>query len=471
MSQMPADVQKRIRALPGNSVCVDCSNVNPQWASVSYGTMMCLECSGHHRSLGVHLSFVRSVAMDSWTEKQIQAMEKSGGNQKLVDYFEQRNIPKTMQISTKYNTKQAEFYRNRLSRWLEGKTEPPPDPGRYDPVMGNEAQGAEPLPGETTDEYNARQARLREAARERMRAKFGGGGMGGIGSDGQTSSGFGSDNNFGNEGGGLGGLVSGVGSFLKNNVIENENLRAKVGGAVKGVGSVAGSAYDSLKQSEKFGGVTSAVGGAVGGLLGKAGEKLGYKEEKKPDLSKFSGMNYAEQEAEFWNSQYMKREVPSQPSFASSTPSKGFDDGFEVEPTSSPQVSSPFKTKSSPAVVNSKAKATSAFITDDDWGDFDDDFSNPKPEKPKSAPTTTPTTPPVTNGSPKKETSPEKAPAQEPLTRATTAPPVMAPSTVSMPPKKADNPVASMSTAPVAAPKKAPVKLQEADDFFADFGL
>ena len=33
--------------------------------------------------------------------------------------------------------------------------------------------GAEPLPGETTEEYNARQARLREEARERMRAKFG----------------------------------------------------------------------------------------------------------------------------------------------------------------------------------------------------------------------------------------------------------------------------------------------------------
>eukprot|EP00930_Biecheleria_cincta_P001219 TRINITY_DN102377_c0_g1_i1.p1 TRINITY_DN102377_c0_g1~~TRINITY_DN102377_c0_g1_i1.p1 ORF type:complete len:290 (+),score=62.30 TRINITY_DN102377_c0_g1_i1:78-947(+) len=127
---MPKDVEARIRALPGNRICVDCNNKNPQWASVSYGCLMCLECSGAHRSLGVHLSFVRSIAMDSWTERQIQSLELSGGNENLVEYFKSKGIDKTMRIADKYKTSQAEFYRNSLTQMLDGKSGSLPDPGK-----------------------------------------------------------------------------------------------------------------------------------------------------------------------------------------------------------------------------------------------------------------------------------------------------------------------------------------------------
>ncbi|KAF9481855.1 Arf GTPase activating protein [Pholiota conissans] len=38
-----------------NKVCADCSNPNPQWASLSFAIFICLQCAGTHRGFGVHI--------------------------------------------------------------------------------------------------------------------------------------------------------------------------------------------------------------------------------------------------------------------------------------------------------------------------------------------------------------------------------------------------------------------------------
>ncbi|KFP63217.1 Stromal membrane-associated protein 2, partial [Cariama cristata] len=50
----------------------------PRWASWNIGVFICIRCAGIHRNLGVHISRVKSVNLDQWTQEQIQCMQEMG---------------------------------------------------------------------------------------------------------------------------------------------------------------------------------------------------------------------------------------------------------------------------------------------------------------------------------------------------------------------------------------------------------
>lgn len=132
---------KNLVKLEGNKTCADCKrnkrmdrptlppellltrDIDPRWASWNLGIFICIRCSGIHRGMGTHISKVKSVDLDSWTDEQLQSVLK-WGNGRANKYWEAKlapgHVPSEAKIEnfirTKYESK----------RWvMDG---PMPDP-------------------------------------------------------------------------------------------------------------------------------------------------------------------------------------------------------------------------------------------------------------------------------------------------------------------------------------------------------
>ncbi|XP_033123644.1 stromal membrane-associated protein 1-like isoform X6 [Anneissia japonica] len=76
-----------------NKYCVDCDAKAPRWASWNLGVFLCIRCAGIHRNLGVHISRVKSINLDTWTEEQVDSVESVGNT--LGRRIYEANLPAT----------------------------------------------------------------------------------------------------------------------------------------------------------------------------------------------------------------------------------------------------------------------------------------------------------------------------------------------------------------------------------------
>ncbi|XP_017558107.1 arf-GAP with coiled-coil, ANK repeat and PH domain-containing protein 2 isoform X2 [Pygocentrus nattereri] len=82
---------QRVMTIPGNGTCCDCGQPDPKWASINLGITLCIQCSGIHRSLGVHFSKVRSLTLDTWEPELLKLMCELG-NGVINQIYEARRV-------------------------------------------------------------------------------------------------------------------------------------------------------------------------------------------------------------------------------------------------------------------------------------------------------------------------------------------------------------------------------------------
>ncbi|XP_047612840.1 arf-GAP with coiled-coil, ANK repeat and PH domain-containing protein 1 isoform X2 [Phacochoerus africanus] len=156
-------VAAQVQSVDGNAQCCDCREPAPEWASINLGVTLCIQCSGIHRSLGVHFSKVRSLTLDSWEPELVKLMCELGNvvmNQIYEARVEAMAVKKpgpscsrqekeawihAKYVEKKFLTKLPEIRGRRGGRGPpRGQPPVPPKPGNIRPQPGSFRSKPEP---------------------------------------------------------------------------------------------------------------------------------------------------------------------------------------------------------------------------------------------------------------------------------------------------------------------------------------
>ncbi|KAJ3023830.1 hypothetical protein HKX48_000518 [Thoreauomyces humboldtii] len=146
-----ARLLKELMARPDNRRCADCRKKDPRWASWNIGVFFCIRCSGFHRSMGTHISKVKSADLDSWTEEQLASMAR-WGNGKAAQYWE-HDLPPNF---TPPEHTIDQFIRAKYERKQYAMKGPIPDPDTLKATDGAAGAPATTVPATRTSPPMAR---------------------------------------------------------------------------------------------------------------------------------------------------------------------------------------------------------------------------------------------------------------------------------------------------------------------------
>ncbi|XP_069028671.1 arf-GAP with SH3 domain, ANK repeat and PH domain-containing protein 2b [Embiotoca jacksoni] len=76
-----------VKRMSGNDGCCDCGAAGPTWLSTNLGVLICIECSGIHREMGVHYSRIQSLDLDVLGTSEL-LLAKNVGNASFNEIME-----------------------------------------------------------------------------------------------------------------------------------------------------------------------------------------------------------------------------------------------------------------------------------------------------------------------------------------------------------------------------------------------
>ncbi len=112
---------------PENRLCADCKRTSPTWASVNLGVFVCINCSGCHREIGVHITKIRSVNLDVWP-KEVLDNFKIINNKIANKYWECKLKKYDFKSLHSDNYKLVQFIRDKYEnkKWVDTKKKEDP---------------------------------------------------------------------------------------------------------------------------------------------------------------------------------------------------------------------------------------------------------------------------------------------------------------------------------------------------------